>query len=109
MIDRAAFPDLVPEAPSPRSVGARVGLAIVGVCLLILGVVGWVLPFVPGVPLLLLGVGLLAALDARVARGLNKLDRRMPARLRSALRPSRWFKRQQPSEQETVSRLFDKD
>ncbi len=36
----------------------RIGLALLGVPLMAIGLVGWILPFVPGLPLFLLGLAM---------------------------------------------------
>ena len=36
----------------------RIGLALLGIPLMAIGLVGWILPFIPGLPLFLLGLAL---------------------------------------------------
>ena len=58
------------------------GLLAVGV-----GLVAWVLPFVPGVPLVVLGLGLLGAASPGLRGAINTAERRLPHRWRIWMRP----------------------
>ena len=65
-----------PGAPSPAR---RLALAVAGVILIAIGIVGWLIPVIPGFPALFAGAALLAAASPRVRRAL--------ARLREWIRP----------------------
>jgi uncharacterized membrane protein YbaN (DUF454 family) len=57
----------------------------------VLGVVGWLIPVVTGLPFHVAGLVLLGLASDRVAGWINGLDRRLPHRVRLALR--RWTRR----------------
>lgn len=52
----------------------------------VLGVVGWLIPVVTGVPFYIVGFALLAAASPRCARALNRAEARLPHRWRVRLR-----------------------
>ncbi|MCC7014738.1 MAG: hypothetical protein IT454_19405 [Planctomycetes bacterium] len=81
--------DLI-EAQRPALPPVRRALYLAGgiVCM-ILGVVGWLVPIVTGVPFYILGFALLGLASPRAARWVNALDRRLPLRARLALRRRR--------------------
>ena len=51
-----------------------------------LGVVGWLIPVVTGLPFHAAGLVLLGLASSRVARWINRLERRLPHRVRVQLR-----------------------
>jgi sodium-dependent dicarboxylate transporter 2/3/5 len=85
------MPDLVRELPGrPRW---RSSLYVVGALLcFVLGIIGWLMPVVTGLPFYALGLVLLGLAGARPRRWVNALERRMPEHLRLLLRQSlaRW-------------------
>jgi hypothetical protein len=81
------IPKLIETDPGQRSLGARVALASGAVVVLILGVIGWILPIVPGLPLIVVGLGMLGLCSRRAASWINATEARLPRRIRLALRP----------------------
>ena len=61
-----------------------------GVCF-ILGVIGWLIPVVTGLPFYAVGLLLLGMASKRVARWINRMDRKLPYRVRVKLRE--WTRR----------------
>lgn len=91
--------DLLPPPTRARRKSRRkLGLVLAGVALVVVGVVGGILPIVPGTPLVLLGVGMMATHSPRGrwlrwrvggylrARGLDGVIRRVRAIARSGSR-----------------------
>ena len=56
----------------------------------VLGIVGWLIPVVTGLPFHAAGLVLLGLASRRVARWINRLERRFPHRLRVLLR--KWIR-----------------
>lgn len=65
----------------------RVLLVLGAVVCLVLGVVGWLVPVITGVPFYLAGLVLLAKAIPAVGRWINARERRLPRRYRLWLRP----------------------
>lgn len=61
-------------------------LVVVGLILLLIGVLLVVLPVVPGFPLVIVGVVMLATGSVRARRFMNSLERRLPSGVRAQLR-----------------------
>lgn len=85
------LPDLLP-ALVKRALWVR-ALCVAGalVCFA-LGVVGWLIPVVTGLPFYAVGLLLLGMASSRVARWINRMDRRLPLAVRIKLR--QWTRRQ---------------
>jgi len=67
-------------------------LCIAGALLcLVLGVIGWLIPVVTGLPFYAIGLLLLGMASRRAARWINRLDRRLPHAVRVKLRE--WTRR----------------
>jgi hypothetical protein len=80
------LPDLIDRGNAPRPVWVRV-LALVGaVACFILGVVGWLIPVITGLPFYAAGLVLLAVASNQVGGWVNRLERRLPHTLRLKLR-----------------------
>lgn len=80
---------------------ARAALIAGGVLLSLVGVALVVLPVVPGFPLVIIGVLMIAAASAAFRNLLNNLERRLPTAVRARLR------RLARKEQETIHRHLD--
>ena len=65
----------------------------------VLGIVGWLIPVLTGIPFYVAGLALLALASDSARRLINRLERRLPRRLRWGVRhglahiPSKWFRR----------------
>jgi len=68
-----------------RRAWRRAGLATAGIVLVVLGLVGWILPVVPGVPALLVGLTLVGGVSPRVGRRLGACEARLPVFVRRLL------------------------
>ncbi len=77
---------------------ARALLLVGGIVLCLGGVALILLPVVPGFPLVIIGVLMIAAASAAARNMLNRLERRLPTGIRARLR------RLARKEQETVAR-----
>ena len=80
------LPDLVPERDHGLPTWKRTALFAAGSACMVLGVVGWLVPVVTGIPFYVAGIALLGLASVRAARALNALDRRLPRRARLLLR-----------------------
>lgn len=83
--DRPLEPLLRPRV-NHRPWWKRCLLAGLGVVLLLLGMVGWLLPVVTGIPFYLAGFVVLAMTSDRVREMINRLDARLPERRRRGVR-----------------------
>lgn len=80
------LPDLLEQHARPRPLWMRV-LCIVGaVIFFLLGLVGWLIPVVTGIPFYVLSLILLGMASDRVRERINRVERRLPERWRVALR-----------------------
>lgn len=86
---RPELPDLLSTTGTRRSLVVRILLGLAGALLVLLGVVVWITPLVSGaIPLYLAGAVLLGMADPRIARWINRHERRrLPYRARLWLRP----------------------
>jgi uncharacterized membrane protein YbaN (DUF454 family) len=78
--------DLFAPTRTRRGLVVRVLLFIVGGILVVYGVLGVILPVLPGFPFLLIGMPLLAASSERARGWVNALDKKFPLTLRLLLR-----------------------
>ncbi|MFM1823086.1 MAG: hypothetical protein RI967_1352 [Planctomycetota bacterium] len=78
--------ELFGPPPSTRRPFVRVLLLVAGVALLVAGTVLGPVPVVPGFPLAVAGIVLLAGSSERVRSLVNAVERRLPERFRRALR-----------------------
>lgn len=86
------LPDLLSERDNGYPAWKRTALFAVGSACMVLGVIGWLVPVVTGIPFYVAGIVLLGLASVRAARAINRLERRLPLRARLVLRralPSR--------------------
>jgi hypothetical protein len=82
--------ELLPKQPAERSVHRRVGFAIAGSVLILIGLVIWITPIVGGSPFFIIpGLILLARASEPIRRAVNFGDRQLPQRLRGFVRWAR--------------------
>jgi hypothetical protein len=82
--------DLLPKQPTERSVSRRVGFAIAGAVLILIGLVIWITPVIGGSPFFIIpGLILLARASEPVRRAVNFGDRQLPQRVRGFMRWAR--------------------
>jgi len=81
------LPDLLPSTVR-RPMWQRALCVLGAVVCFVLGVVGWLIPFVTGIPFYAASLILLGMASGRVAGWVNRLDRRLPRGVRVQLR--RW-------------------
>ena len=84
--DTDEFSPLVQSETRGSSIIVRLSYVSIGLLLVVVGVVGWILPFVPGVPVLLVGLGMIAIVVPGGARLINRIDETLPDWLRRSLR-----------------------
>jgi len=80
------LPDLLLPARPDRSIVTRVVLLNLGVLFMLLGVVGWLVPVVTGLPFYAVGIVLLGISSRRVRGWINRMERRMSEGKRVKLR-----------------------
>ncbi|CAG0985687.1 Inner membrane protein YbaN [Planctomycetaceae bacterium] len=78
--------DLFAPTTSRHGLIVRVALFVVGGLLVIYGILGVILPVLPGFPFLLIGMPLMAASSERARGWMNSLDRKFPLTMRLLLR-----------------------
>jgi hypothetical protein len=101
IMDRAGVPPELPDLLSTRTQTPSAWLKLLyiagAVVCFALGIVGWLVPLVTGVPFYFAGIALLGLASDRVRRLINRAERKLPyewrSRLRRALRrvPGRLF------------------
>lgn len=84
--DPEGLGDWIAIRDTPRGPIQRVGLLVAALVLFALGVVGWLVPVVTGIPFYIAGAVCLGLSSRRAARLVNRLERRFPHRLRLLLR-----------------------
>ncbi|MFO0931422.1 MAG: DUF454 family protein [Planctomycetota bacterium] len=87
------FCDFLDPHARPWPLPLRVVAGVVGTLLLMVGVLGVVLPVLPGVPFLLVAAFLLGRSSPDLRRWINDVERRAPGWLRRSLR---WRRRAAP-------------
>lgn len=83
---REPSPDLFEGPPRRRNPIVRVALIVLGTVLVIAGIALGPVPVVPGFPLVIAGVLLLAASSGVARRGINCAERWLPERTRRLVR-----------------------
>lgn len=83
---REPSPDLFEGPPRRRNPIVRVALIVLGTVLVIAGIALGPVPVVPGFPLVIAGVLLLAASSGVARRGINRAERWLPERTRRLVR-----------------------
>lgn len=81
--------DLFTPTTTRRGLIVRAVLFVIGGLLVVYGIIGVILPVLPGFPFLLVGMPLMAASSERARGWMNALDRRFPLTLRLLLRRMR--------------------
>jgi len=97
--------DLIPESQAAPKLLKRLGLVVGGLVLVVLGILGWILPFLPGVPVLIAGLALLALASERLRRRVNFYEAKLPVKWRERIRFRRKTLAQEPAEKQ-VDRFF---
>ena len=81
--------DLIAEASRKRPALVGLMLIVFGGLLVVAGLILGPIPVVPGFPLVLVGLGLIGYGSERARRVINRGERRLPDRVRKALRAAR--------------------
>ncbi|MDO8303257.1 MAG: hypothetical protein Q7T18_08445 [Sedimentisphaerales bacterium] len=72
----------------PRPLWQRLVYPLIGVILIILGIIGWLMPVVPGFPLIIIGIPWLACFHPRfelwVRRQMHRIGHAIMQKIRSA-------------------------
>lgn len=85
--DEPELPELLAERPRRLHVTWRVLALVGGVLFMVLGVVGWLIPVVTGIPFYIIGLGLFGMASRRARRWINQLEQHLPYKARLFLRP----------------------
>ena len=85
--DAEVLPDLLDEQGPRRHYALRVLLLAGAVLCVALGIVGWLIPVLPGFPFYIAAAVMAGMASRRVAAFLNRQERRLPRRARLLLRP----------------------
>jgi hypothetical protein len=80
------LPDLLRLHGKRRPLWVRALCLAGAVVFFFLGLVGWLIPFVTGIPFYLVAIALLGMASDRVIVWINRLDRKLPYRWRGRLR-----------------------
>jgi len=80
------LPDLLERHARPRPLWMRALCVVGAVFFFLLGVVGWLIPLVTGIPFYVLSLILLGMASDRVRERINRAERRLPERWRLRLR-----------------------
>ena len=81
------LPDLIQEQRARPGMVKRIALLAAALVLFGLGIVGWLVPIVTGIPFYILAAVCAGMASPRVARWINRHERRLPRRWRLLLRP----------------------
>ena len=81
------LPDLIQQNGARPGMIKRVALLVLALVFLVLGVVGWLVPVVTGIPFYILALVCAGMASRRVGRWINHHERRLPRRWRLLLRP----------------------
>jgi DMSO reductase anchor subunit len=81
-----ALSDFVPTTWVAKSLTGRLLMLLLAVGLLLLGLLGWIIPLITGVPFLIASVVAVAMASHRVCRWVNFVEGKFPVRLRRGLR-----------------------
>jgi uncharacterized membrane protein YbaN (DUF454 family) len=73
----------------------RVALLALALLFTVLGIIGWLVPVVTGIPFYILALACAGLASRRVATWVNRQERRLPRRVRLLLRP-RLLRRRRP-------------
>ena len=82
----ADLPDLLTSDGKKRPAWARAVCLASATLFFLLGMVGWLIPVVTGIPFYLVALVLLGMASDRVLHAINRLERRLPDRWRRELR-----------------------
>lgn len=80
------LPPLLETNAAPRPLVTRVALLCGATLFFALGIIGWLIPVVTGIPFYIVAFAMLGAASRRTARLLNRAETRLPYRWRVALR-----------------------
>jgi len=80
------LPDLLEPHPTRRSAWSRALRLAGAVVFFLLGLVGWLLPVVTGIPFYVIALLLLASASDRARQWVNDAERRLPDRWRLVIR-----------------------
>jgi hypothetical protein len=80
------LPDLLAPRDRPRPVWVRIACLAGALVFFVIGIAGWLVPVVTGLPFYLAALVLLGVASDRVLGGINRLERKLPYRWRVGLR-----------------------
>ena len=103
--DPQFLPDLIPGTNPAPSAWKKIYLVVLGSSLVFVGLIGCILPLLPGFPFLVLGLGMFGACSKRIASLVNAAERRLPFKLRLRLRPKIFRAKHRAQEQASLDAL----
>ena len=81
------LPDLIQQDGARPGMVKRVALLAAALLFVVLGIIGWLVPVVTGIPFYILALVCAGMASQRVAGWINRHERRLPAKWRLLLRP----------------------
>jgi len=85
------LPDLLDVPGTKPALWKRLLFLSIGVVCVVLGIVGWIVPVMTGIPFYIVALVYFARASERMRLGINRLERKLPRKLRVSLR--RWQER----------------
>ena len=89
IVQPGPYDDLILPSRSQHPLWRQVLLFVGAVVFMVLGIVFWLIPIVTGIPFWIVAFIMLAMVSHRARRGINWFDRKLPRRVRVALRHGR--------------------
>jgi len=87
--NNSEIPDFLPEDKGDSGFLKKCFFVVGGLVLIVLGIVGWVLPFLMGVPLIAAGLAMAAVAIPGLRKLVNSLEAKLPRKWRLYLRPKK--------------------
>ena len=78
--------DLIPESKGDSGFLRKCFLLLGGLVLVILGIIGWVLPFLMGIPLIVAGLAMISVVIPPLRKLLNAWEAKLPTKWRHWIR-----------------------
>jgi uncharacterized membrane protein YbaN (DUF454 family) len=81
------LPPLFSPTRDTKNLPIRLLYGFVGILLVFVGMIWWILPFLPGVPLILAGLAIIGLCSNSFSGWVNRCEAKLPKRYRILLRP----------------------
>jgi len=93
------LPDLLPLDRARPHIVHRVVLLALALVFTVCGIIGWLIPLIPGFPFYLLALACAGLASRRVSAWINRHERRLPRGFRVMLRPRMLLRRKRSAGQ----------